>query len=433
LKRFKTDTGSNTNPIEARQKIEFNEFELPNGLHCVLHRDINNPLVNVTIGYKVGSKDELPGKQGIAHLFEHMMFQGSRNVKKNEHFQYVMQSGGTCNAFTMHDATVYYDQMPANTLEMALWLESDRMNSLDISEENLSNQKSVVIEEKKQVYENAPYGSMTHNIFCNIFKNSGYESSVIGEAEDINSFSVKEATDFHDYFYSPKNSVLIIAGDIEIEKTKDIINKYFSGINKNGVIQRVKNVILPVEKEIEIEVQDNVQLTMLNICYQIPGAGTKGDYVFEYFCEIIANNKSSRLYKKLVYEKKLLKSVRALKYCLEDRGVLILRAMLNPGVSVDEIRSEIFNCLNELSEKGCSDEEFEKIKNQLEFHNTIEFLKIQNIAVETAFNYMFHKDVSRFNESIHKFLAVSKEDLRDHVKNYITGKNKLVLTYLPKK
>ena len=173
--------------------IEFREFELKNGLHCILHKDNKLPVVNFTLGYKVGSKDELPGKKGIAHLFEHLMFQGSKNVGKNEHFGHLMKSGGTCNAFTMQDATIYYDNIPSNNIETALWLESDRMLSLNLNEENLLNQKKVVIEEKKQIIDNSPYGTMFNNVFKYVFKGSGYESPIIGNEKDINSFSVKEA------------------------------------------------------------------------------------------------------------------------------------------------------------------------------------------------------------------------------------------------
>ncbi|MEO8666772.1 MAG: pitrilysin family protein, partial [Ignavibacteria bacterium] len=230
MKRYKTATGSNTDLLTPQKSIDFREFDLPNGLHCILYKDNKNPIVNVTVGYKVGSKDEDENKKGIAHLFEHMMFQGSDNIQKNEHFKYVMKSGGICNAFTMQDVTVYYDLMPSNNLEMSLWLESERMNSLNISEDNLLNQKNVVIEEKKQVHDNAPYGTTFKNVFANVFRGSGYESAIIGEIEDIQSFSVKEATDFHNSYYSPENSVLIVAGDIDYDTAEKLIRKYFADI-----------------------------------------------------------------------------------------------------------------------------------------------------------------------------------------------------------
>jgi predicted Zn-dependent peptidase len=432
LKKYKTSSGSNTDIFISGKKIDLKEFTLPNGLHCILYQDNKNPIVNVTVGYKVGSKDEEVNKKGIAHLFEHLMFQGSDNIKKNEHFQYVMKSGGVCNAFTMNDATVYFEMMPANNLEMALWLESDRMNSLNISEENLNNQKSVVIEEKKQVYDNAPYGSTFHNIFKNVFAGSNYASPVIGEIDDINSFTLDEANNFHNTYYSPENSVLIISGDFDYKDAESMIGKYFGSINKNNKIERKVNIIKDMENDIELEVKDNIQLPVLNICYQIPKSGEKENYAIDYLAEIIANNKSSRLYKKLVYEKRLLKSIKALKYSLEDRGLLILKAMVNPGVYINEIKNEIFENIAELSENGFSDDEFQKIKNQIEFENTVKFLKVQNISLETIFNYFYFEDIFRINNEIQRYLSVTKQDVISNINNLIMNKKKLMLTYLPK-
>ncbi len=432
LKKFKSSTGSNTDIIVSAKKIDFKEYDLPNGLHCILYKDNKNPVVNVTVGYKVGSKDEEDDKKGIAHLFEHLMFQGSANVPKNEHFNHVMKSGGVCNAFTMNDATVYYDMMPANNLETALWLESDRMNSLDLTEENLTNQKNVVIEEKKQVFDNAPYGTTVQNIFKNVFQGSGYETSVIGEAEDIRSFTVNEALNFHNSFYSPGNSVLLVSGDFEYPDAEKLISKYFGGIKKDSVIDRKKNIIKELDKDIELEVYDNVQLPVLNLCYQIPEAGAPETYAFEYLTEVLANNKSSRLYKKLVYEKQLLKSITAGKYILEDKGILIISAMLNPGVSAEEIKNEIFSAIKELGENGCTDDEFQMIKNQIEFQNTFKYLKVQKISIETIFNYLYFKDISRINDEIRKYLSVTKQDVINIVDKYMIKRNKLILTYLPK-
>jgi predicted Zn-dependent peptidase len=432
LKKYKTSTGSNTDILIPSQKIDFREYDLDNGLHCVLYRDNRNPIVNVTVGYKVGSKDEVADKKGLAHLFEHLMFQGSENIPKNEHFQHVMKSGGVCNAFTMTDATVYYDMMPSGNLETALWLESDRMNSLNLTEENLENQKSVVIEEKKQVFDNAPYGTSMENIFENVFRGSGYETTTIGKTEDIKSFTVKDAVDFHSVYYSPHNSVLLISGDFEYANAEKLISKYFSGIKKDFIINRKKNIVKELQKDIELEVRDNVQLPVLNICYQTPEAGNIADYSLDYFMEVIANNKSSRLYRKLVYEKQLVKSINAVKFAMEDKGILMISAMINPGVSIDEIRETIFLAIKDLAENGCTDKEFQMIKNQIEFHHTFKYLKIQNISVESIFNYLYFKNVSRINDEIRKYLSVTKQDVIKAVNDFMINKNKLILTYLPK-
>lgn len=433
MKRFKSSTGGNSTLVKSSQKIDLKEFKLPNGLQCYLYKDNFNPIINLSIGYKVGSKDEVPNKRGLAHFFEHMMFQGSENVKKNEHFENVLKSGGVCNAFTMFDGTIYYDVMPSNNLETTLWLESDRMISLNITEENMANQKKVVIEEKKQVTENVSYGTTNENIFKNVFKDSGYEIPIIGEADDINSFTVEEAKNFHEKYYSPGNAVLMISGDIDYDNAEKLVTKYFSGIFKNNNIQRKKNVINEMTEDISMEVYDNVQLPVLNLCYLIPETGSMENYPLDYLIEIMASGKSSRLYRKLVYEQKLVKSVKMYPITLEDAGVLIIKTMINPGTDVNEVEKVIYNELGLFASNGITDEEFEKVRNMIEFQFTAKYQKIENVSLETLLNYLYHKDVDRINNEVENYLAVTKQDVQNSVENLILRKKRFKLTYLPEK
>lgn len=433
MKRFKSSTGGNSTLVKSSQKIDLKEFKLPNGLQCYLYKDNFNPIINLSIGYKVGSKDEVPNKRGLAHFFEHMMFQGSENVKKNEHFENVLKSGGVCNAFTMFDGTIYYDVMPSNNLETTLWLESDRMISLNITEENMANQKKVVIEEKKQVTENVSYGTTNENIFKNVFKDSGYEIPIIGEADDINSFTVEEAKNFHEKYYSPGNAVLMISGDIDYDNAEKLVTKYFSGISKDNNIQRKKNVINEMIDDITMEVYDNVQLPVLNLCYLIPETGSMENYPLDYLIEIMASGKSSRLYRKLVYEQKLVKSVKMYPITLEDAGVLIIKTMINPGTDVNEVEKVIYNELGLFASNGITDEEFEKVRNMIEFQFTAKYQKIENVSLETLLNYLYHKDVDRINNEVENYLAVTKQDVQNSVENLILRKKRFKLTYLPEK
>ncbi|HRJ98355.1 MAG TPA: pitrilysin family protein [Ignavibacteria bacterium] len=413
--------------------LEFIEYDLPNGLHCILYQDNTKPNVCVMPAYQVGAKDEIKGQKGIAHLFEHMMFQGSENVSKTGHFDSVMKAGGTCNAFTGFDSTVYFDLLPSNNLELALWLESDRMNSLNITQTNLDNQISVVLEEKKQVIDNVPYGTMTENYLKHIFRGSQYEIPVIGLEEDIKSFSVKEALNFHDNYYSPENCVLMISGDINIEKTKDLILKYFGDIRKKNLINREKNIISELESDEELTVPDNVQLPVVSICFQIPGEESEEDFDLEYFTEIIANRESSRLHRKYVYEKNIFKSVHAEKIALKDAGILILFAMLNPGTDI-KLAADILNEeIRLFYDNDINDREFERIKNQLEFRNVTKNLKMNNISIETVKNYMNFRDTNLINTSFKKFSSVTKADIKKTVKSNLLDKKKFTLNYVPKK
>lgn len=396
-----------------------------------MHKDNSNPIVSVTVGYKVGSKDERKGLHGIAHLFEHMMFQGSENIKKNEHFGHVLRSGGSCNAFTMQDATVYFETLPSNGLETALWLESDRMNSLNITEENLENQKSVVLEEKKQVFDNAPYGNMFNDVFRNLFPGSGYEHSVIGTVEDITSFTVEGAVDFHSTFYSPCNSVLVVAGDIDYGVTENLVRKYFEGLRRKCDIPRRPNVIVPVEKNIVEVHYDNIQLPAINICFQIPAAGSHEVYVLDYFSEIMANSESSRLYKKFVYEEKLVRSLGIMNYPLANSGALMIKAYVNPGIDLNAVREKIMKEVKLFAVEGCNDREFEKVRNSLEFSSIAKHLKVQNIAIETVFNHLNFENAMRINEESERYLSVKKNEISEVVGKYVAEANSVVIDYLP--
>lgn len=413
------------------KKIEFVEYNLDNGLKCILHKDNIFPVINLTIGYKVGSKDEPAGKKGIAHLFEHLMFQGSANVKKNEHFGIIQFAGGECNAFTNQDITVYYDKLPANFLETALWLESDRMIGLDLTEENLENQKNVVIEEKLSRYDNTPYGTSFPNILKNSFEKSNYEIATIGIENDIESFTVDEAVDFHSKFYSPSNAVLILSGDFEYKDAENFIYKYFGGIKKPGVTDRIQNIVPPLGESRKLKINDNVNLPALYICYRIPKIGNNIDYTLEYFTNIVSNNKSSILYNKLVYEKKLLNLVQIINHQIEDAGLLIFAAILNEGTDIDFIENEIESIIKQLYNNGIKDSEYEKIRNAVEYHITANFSNLMSVNFDFLNSWFYYKDLNRVNEKINKYLSVQKEDILEMIKDFILDKPKVVLQYLP--
>ena len=422
--------------IEERQtflkKIELEEFDLPNKLHCILHRENSKPIINILIGYKVGSKDEPGHKKGIAHLFEHLMFQGSKNIKKNKHFSIVQNAGGLCNAFTMQDVTTYFNSLPSNHLETVLWLESDRMISLDFTNENLDNQKKVVIEEKHTRVDNAPYGTVYINIFKEVYKHSPYESGVIGNEDDIKSFTNHEAELFHSKYYSPGNSILVLSGDINYKTAREQITKYFGGIEKENRIQRPDKNFRTIQNEKRFTFYDNITLPGLYICYLIPKAGTKEEFTLEYFASIIANNKSSRLHKKLVYEKKLIKSIHALKYQLEDVGIFIFDVLVFPDTDLRLVENEIYNEVNEFATKGINKKEFEKVRNEIEFDNTSKYVSIQNINLEILFDWMYFRDTDLVNKKLGKYLSVEIDDVVNSVKKYFMNTGKVVVTYLPK-
>lgn len=414
-------------------KLIFEEFSLPNKLHCVLHKNTSNPLVNVTLGYKVGAKDEKPGQYGAAHLFEHLMFEGSKNISKAEHHKIIMNCGGRTNAFTMQDATVYYEDIPANFLETALWLESDRMNEINLSEENLDNQKKVVLEEKLQRYDNAPYGTFLSLTMKNIFPGSLYEHTTIGEAEHIKNFSREDAIDFHHKYYSPANAELLISGDIDIEKTKKLIEKYFGDINKANGIIRKKNSFTDLKEDVTMTIEDNVMLEKFYISYKIPGAGSREEFALEYFTKLVFNNKSSRLYKQLVYDKMLLKNISSFKFSIQDAGVYIIIGTVNPGKSGAEAQKIIADEIKNFAERNIADYDMEKIRNEIEFSQVNKLISLNRINVAGVFNRMYFNNINKINDELSAYNSVSKDDVQNTIKDYFVRGKKVTLNYVPKK
>lgn len=380
----------------------------------------------------MGAKDEEPGQFGVAHLFEHLMFEGSENIPKSQHQQIVMDCGGRTNAFTMQDATVYYEDIPANFLETALWLESDRMNAINLSEENLDNQKKVVLEEKLQRYDNAPYGTFLERTMKNIFPGSLYEHTTIGEAEHIRNFSRQDAIDFHHKFYSPANAELLISGDIDTEQTKKLIEKYFGGINKANGIIRKENKFTELTEDITETIEDNVMLEKFYISFKIPGAGSTEEFILEYFTKLIFNNKSSRLYKLLVYDKMLLKNISSFKFSIQDAGVYIIIGTVNPGKSREEAQKIILDEINAFADGDIPDYYMEKIKNELEFSHINKLISLNRINVASVFNRLYFKDVNKINNELSHYNSVTKDDLKNTVKKYFTDAKKVTLNYIPK-
>ncbi len=413
--------------------IQFEQFKLENGLDCILHRNTENPTINLLTVYEVGSKDEDEGQYGIAHFFEHLMFKGSANIRENEFIASVMNSGGVCNAFTFQDATVYYERMPANQIEKALWMESDRMISLQFGKDTFETEKKVVLEEKLQRYDNAPYGEVFLNIFNHIFPGSLYEHLVIGSEKDIKNFSLEGAAEFHKNYYSPDNAALIVSGDFEVEKMKDLIKKYYGEINKKNKTVKKKNNIQEYKGYKKITVEDNVALPKIYITYKVSGVKEDDQYPLEFIEAICAGNRSSRLYKKLVYEKKLLKSVSSYRYLLGDGGMFITEGTLLEGTDINYIEEEIAYELENFKNFPLGEKDIEKVKNEIEQREYSSLISEQNISMKTMRNWLYFKDPLRINSETQKSLRITKEDIYRVADKFLKKENRFTMNYIPKK
>jgi len=412
-------------------KIDFEEFDLENGLHVILHKDNTNPIVSVDIWYHVGAKDEDPGKTGFAHLFEHMMFQGSANVGKTEHFSYIQKAGGTLNGTTNQDRTNYFATVPSNQLELLLWLESDRMSTLQVNQDNFDNQREVVKEEKRQRYDNVPYGSRWGELMKRLFKDQTYEWIPIGSMEDLNGADLNYAQKFYSLYYSPDNAVLVVSGDIEYSVTRKLVEKYFGDLKASGVKKKNYKKIIFNQGEIKDVIYDNVQLPAVYMGYKIPGVRDKDIPALEIISMILGDGRSSRLYDEIVYRKKSAKSVSSFVWDNEVGGMFIVAATGLKNTNSDSLAAQITSIIEGISVNEVLDKEIEKAKNSIENDFISGMQTILGKADALASYWTFHRNTSKVNTIVEEYLVVSKEDILRAAKKYLNNDNRVVLQYLP--
>jgi len=360
--------------------IEFSEFELENGLRVIHHQDITTPLVHVNILYNVGSRDENPEHTGLAHLFEHLMFSGSVNIPEFD--SAVQHAGGTNNAFTNTDITNYYITLPAQNIETALWLESDRMISLDFSEKNLTVQKGVVIEEFKQRYLNQPYGDMWLQLRPLIYEKYPYSWATIGkEIEHVQKTEIDHIKSFFSRFYNPSNAILCIAGNIGLDETKNLVKKWFSDIpaGKQNINSYAEETNTSVEKRKTIHA--DVPQDMLVMAFKVKSRKDPSYYALDILSDLLGKSDSSRLYDELVRKKQLFSQLYSYVTGELGPGMFVIEGKLSPGINIEDAEKEIWVILEDIKQGNCSEEEFEKIKNKTETAHLFSLTSPLNIAM----------------------------------------------------
>ncbi len=363
--------------------LKYKKVILDNGLETVLYKDETIPSVAVNIWYKVGSANEKPGKTGLAHLFEHMMFQGSLHVPKEMHFKYVQEAGGTLNGSTSTDRTNYYETLPSPALDLALWLESDRMGFLlpALTQEKLDNQREVVMNERRQRYDNQPYGRAWEILFSNLFpENHPYHWPTIGWMEDIESYTLDDVRSFFETYYAPNNASLVLAGNLDYDKALKSAENYFSEIKPYPEIPPVRVPEFELQENKYIEFQDNVQLPRLYLMWKSNALYKEDDANLDILSDALSSSKNSRLYKTLVFEKQLALETYAFQYSAQYEGMFIIVATAKPGVSLDELKKIIFEKLREVFETGITEKELEKAKNSIISSNIYDLQYISGIA-----------------------------------------------------
>ncbi|OKS87010.1 hypothetical protein RG47T_2468 [Mucilaginibacter polytrichastri] len=417
------------------QKIEFTEYDLPNGLHVILHQDHNTPVVAVSVMYHVGSKNEVAGRTGFAHFFEHLLFEGSENIKRGEFFKIVSSNGGQNNANTTQDRTFYYEVFPSNQLQLGLWLESERMLHPVINEIGVKTQNEVVKEEKRQSLDNRPYGNVIDDIAKGLFINHPYRNGVIGTMTDLDAAKLDEFKAFFKQFYAPNNAVLTIAGDIDPAKTKALINTYFGPVPRGADVVYKKAEETPITKAVTDTAYDaNIQIPAILAAYRVPGKDTRDSKVMEMISSILSGGSSSRMYKKMVDEKKDALQVFAFNYALEDYGMYIVGALPNAGAAPAGLLTDMDEEIKKLQTDLISEADYQKLQNQFEDGFVSANTKMLGIAENLSNGYTFyHKDTNHINEELTELRKITREEIRDAARKYLNNNQRLILYYMPAK
>ena len=415
----------------SAQNIRFQEFDLKNGLHVILHEDHSTPIVAVTVMYHVGSKNEQVGRTGMAHFFEHLLFEGSENIGRGQYSKYVENAGGGLNANTTQDRTFYYELLPSNQLELGLWLESERMMHAKVELVGIETQREVVKEEKRQRYDNQPYGSLIPTTMEKSYEVHPYRWTPIGSMEDLNAAKEQDFVDFYKTFYVPNNAVLSIAGDINPEETKKLIEKYFSGIPKGTTTIPRPNVS---EKPNRGEVRDTVmikdQLPMVLEAYHIPAQGTPEFYAVDMLNQLLSEGESSRLNRSVVEEKQLALFCGAFAFNLEDPGLTLAFGLANSGVDPKQVEDAMNTEFERVKTEPISDKEFQKLRNQVENSFVSRNGSVAGIAESLANYHMYFGDANLINTEIQRYMAVTKDDIMNAAKKYYNANNRTVLYFL---
>lgn len=465
--------------------IDFTEYDLDNGLHVILHENHSTPIVAVSVLYHVGSKNEDPKRTGFAHFFEHLMFEGSKNIDRGEYAKYVEKNGGALNANTSQDRTFYYDLLPSNQLALGLWLESERMLHAKVDSTGIETQREVVKEEKRQRVDNRPYGSLMSESFKRLFKKHPYRWVPIGSMEDLDAAEEEDYINFYKTFYVPANATLSIAGDINIEDTKKLIDQYFDSIPKGEAINlyrdylqmsdsefrtkygkdksifnqedffkttskegkamiakyEKKPTVVPrphikepkMTKEIVDTVYDNIQLPAVIIAYHSPAENSDDAYALSMLNKILSGGTSARINKNIVEDKELAVAAFSFSFPLEDPGMALFAGIANKDVDPTVLREALDEEISRAKTELVTEKEFEKVKNQFENDFYSSNSTVAGIAEALANYHVYYKNTNLINEELNAYDGITREDLKRVANKYFTDNGRLVLYYLPKK
>jgi zinc protease len=414
-------------------EISFQEFKLKNGLRVILSEDRAAPTYSICMTYNVGSRDERPDRTGFAHLFEHMMFQGSENVGKGEHFIVIQNNGGSANGTTNADRTNYYETLPANQLALGLFLEADRMRALNVSQANFDNQRQTVQEERRQSYDNRPYGKTHEAILDAAYENFAYKHSTIGSMEDLNRATVEDAADFFKRYYAPNNAVLSLVGDFKSEEALALVRKYFENIPAQAP-PAPPDMAEPEQKaERRRTIEDAFAETPhVDIVFKIPAGNTPDWYALDVLGDVLASGASSRLYQKLVKEKELAVDVSAGPDERRGPSLFQISVSARSGENVSEIERLVYEEIERIKSAPVADWELEKVRMQSRRGRAQSLYSTRTRANRLGQYAVYYNDPNLINTVEAKIERVNNGDLRRVAGAYLKETNRTVIITAPK-
>ena len=417
--------------------VPFTDERLPNGLRLIISVDRLAPVVAVNLWYDVGSKHEVEGKTWFAHLFEHVMFQGSRNVGKAEHMSLVQAAGGTMNGSTWLDRTNYYETLPSHQAELALWLEADRMGTLldALNQENLDNQREVVKNEKRWSYDNRPYGSWYEKIQGHLYPpEHPYHHTTIGSMADLDAASIEDVSAFFRTYYAPNNAVLTVVGDVDPDDIRRWAERYFGGIPANPSIPPLGDLSLPAHlgREIRETVHDKVPLPRVYVGFRAPAFGDPRLDALDIAAQVLAGGKGSRLHRRLVRDERIAQDVAlvALGF-VGGASICVGWATVRPGVPVEKVEAALLEEIERLGREPISDDELARAHALIETEELGSLSRVEERADRLSMYATLFDDPDLINQMLPRYLAVTAEDIRSVSADVFREDNRVILTYLP--
>lgn len=414
------------------QEVTYEEYELDNGLHVILHQDKTAPLVTTSVMYHVGGKDRTDGRTGFAHFFEHLLFEGTDNIERGKWFEIVSSHGGKNNANTSQDRTYYYEVFPSNNLKLGLWLESERMLHPVIDQKGIDTQQEVVKEEKRLRYDNRPYGQLITEVGKNLFKKHPYKDPNIGYMKDLDAATLEDVIAYNHKYYVPNNAVLVVAGDINVPDAKKMIEDYFGPIPKGEDVTRSYPKEDPILKEVRAKAYDaNIQIPASVISYRTPGFKERDAYVLDMISTYLSDGRSSKLYKKMVDDQKQALQVGAFNVGQEDYGMYLVYALPVGETGLETLVTEMEEEIAKVRDRLISERDHQKLLNKFENQFVNSNSSVEGIANSLARNYLLYGDTELINKEIDIFRSITREEIMEVANKYLRPDQRVIIDYLP--